>query len=493
MKNLQPIADQAKAIGYVRVSTGKVEQTDSYEHQAARIETYCKAHGLELLDIVAERASAFGDKGAQRPAFNRMLAELKAMPDAERPFQVIVVKNSRFSREMVDSLVWQRDLRRLGVELYELDTNRVINRKEHQIIAAVEALAAESESTQKGQAMVDSYDRRRTAKTQVVIANNSPLGLRVIKGVDVVVPDQVIHTRELFTKYASGMGGHRLAAHMRTVCPERVTITPTAGEPEVKRRALRWDTSSVMRLLKNPRLRRDDVIPAELFDRCQQIIKSRPRTANTRKREFVLVGALVCPDCGRKLSTTGNFDARYNREYRYYKCRQPGHPRFPADAVETNFRAITGKLETDPKALRHWVAQATGSRVDDSAAHKRAIAELERKVAGIDGERMALLDKLGALPKKTATQYANALEERHRADTLRLAELKKTGKSKDEIKRDLDIAAATLAGFWASYDATPAYETRKRMVRALVDSIPGVFTVNAKNKIVQRTSKGSVA
>src|SRR5262245_47750632 len=64
------------AIGYVRISVDRENET-STETQAAAIEAWCAAHGVDLLRIeVEEGRSAYANK-VKRPKFDAALRDLR--------------------------------------------------------------------------------------------------------------------------------------------------------------------------------------------------------------------------------------------------------------------------------------------------------------------------------------------------------------------------------------------------------------------------------
>jgi len=83
-----------KAIGYIRVSTGKqAERGFSLDAQRAKLAGYATAYGLELLDIYEDQIS--GSK-SKRPALAAALADMR-----ERGDGLLVVKLDRLTRSVV--------------------------------------------------------------------------------------------------------------------------------------------------------------------------------------------------------------------------------------------------------------------------------------------------------------------------------------------------------------------------------------------------------
>ena len=103
-----------KVAAYCRVSTDKEDQWNSLESQKAYFEQYIQRHPeWELFEIYADEGiSGTGTK--KRAAFNRM------MNDAyDGKFSLILTKEvSRFSRNILDTISYTRELRSMGVHVY---------------------------------------------------------------------------------------------------------------------------------------------------------------------------------------------------------------------------------------------------------------------------------------------------------------------------------------------------------------------------------------
>ena len=100
-----------KVAAYCRVSTDKEDQVNSYENQQRYFKEYIERKpDWELFDIYADEGIS-GTSTKKRAAFNRMINDANLCR-----FDMIITKEvSRFSRNILDTISYTRDLRRKGV------------------------------------------------------------------------------------------------------------------------------------------------------------------------------------------------------------------------------------------------------------------------------------------------------------------------------------------------------------------------------------------
>ena len=97
--------------GYCRVSTDKDDQANSFLAQKRYFRDYIAHHpDWQLYEIYADEGIT-GTSTKKRTQFNRMIADAR-----EGKFQILVTKEvSRFSRNILDTISYTRELRSLGV------------------------------------------------------------------------------------------------------------------------------------------------------------------------------------------------------------------------------------------------------------------------------------------------------------------------------------------------------------------------------------------
>lgn len=103
-----------KAVAYARVSTGK--QDLSLDAQEERIKAYCQTYGLELVEIIRERAVTGKLKLNKRPEGKR-IAELTAAGVCH----IVALKLDRLFRNAVDALAHVEEWEQAGISLHLVD------------------------------------------------------------------------------------------------------------------------------------------------------------------------------------------------------------------------------------------------------------------------------------------------------------------------------------------------------------------------------------
>jgi len=103
-----------KAVAYVRVSTGK--QDLSLDAQEERIRLYCQTYGLELVEVIRERAVTGKLKLNKRPEGKR-IAELTAAGVCH----IVALKLDRLFRNAVDALNHVEQWEQAGISLHLVD------------------------------------------------------------------------------------------------------------------------------------------------------------------------------------------------------------------------------------------------------------------------------------------------------------------------------------------------------------------------------------
>ena len=127
---------------YCRVSTQAEEQSHSL---AAQISYYTKMIEEDpdavLVDIYADRGTS-GTRTRNRTNFLRLIEDCRA-----GKVDAIITKSvSRFGRNTVDTLVFTRELRSLGIDVYFEKENLHTCSAEGELLLTIMAALAESES-----------------------------------------------------------------------------------------------------------------------------------------------------------------------------------------------------------------------------------------------------------------------------------------------------------------------------------------------------------
>ena len=180
---------------YCRVSTDKEDQWNSLESQKAYFEQHIQRHpDWELTGIYADEGiSGTGTK--KRAAFNRM------MNDAyDGKFSLILTKEvSRFSRNILDTISYTRELRSLGIHVYFMSDGFGTQDADCELRLTYMSSSAQEESRKTS--MRVTWGQQRQMEKGVVFGR-SMLGYDVEGGKMTVNPDGAELVRLIFHKYA---------------------------------------------------------------------------------------------------------------------------------------------------------------------------------------------------------------------------------------------------------------------------------------------------
>lgn len=99
-----------KAVAYVRYSSNNQSET-SIEAQLQAIEEFAKQNGYVIVEVYVDRAKS--GKSDERPEFQRMIADAK-----NKKFDIVIVhKFDRFSRDLYDTLSYEKILKENNIKL----------------------------------------------------------------------------------------------------------------------------------------------------------------------------------------------------------------------------------------------------------------------------------------------------------------------------------------------------------------------------------------
>lgn len=222
-----------KVAGYCRVSTDKDDQANSFETQKTYFRAYIQRNpGWELYTIYADEGIT-GTSTKKRKEFSRM------MNDAyEGRFQMIITKEvSRFSRNILDTISYTRELRAMGIGVI-FATDR-INTLEPESEMILSYIAAQSqEESRRTSARVVWGQTRQMEKG--VVFGQSLLGYDVKDGQITVNPEGAETVRMIFHKYA-----------LEQVGTSEIARFLTREGYRTYRGGSKWKSGTVIKILNN--------------------------------------------------------------------------------------------------------------------------------------------------------------------------------------------------------------------------------------------------
>lgn len=300
---------------YCRVSTEKEDQLNSLDAQKSFFEEYTKRTGDHLVRLYADEGIS-GTKIKNRKEFLRM------MSDAERGlFDLVVVKDiSRFARNTVDLLQNVRKLKALGIETQFLTANMTSMGNSEFVLTIFGALAQEeSANTSKRVKFGKKINAEKGRVPNIVYGYDKIIGDYFNLTVNAEEAKAIQMMYRWYTE--DGYGASKIAIRLndmglktkrdckwsqnavcRILTNELYTGKIINGKEEVtdfltgKRRET--DETEWM-VTERPDLR---IIDPELFERAQEIMKSRGKAFKVDKErhsnQYLFSTLIKCKECG---------------------------------------------------------------------------------------------------------------------------------------------------------------------------------------------------
>lgn len=353
---------------YCRVSTQAEEQNHSL---AAQISYYTKLieedSDAVLVDIYADRGTS-GTRTRNRTNFLRLIDDCRA-----GKVDAIITKSvSRFGRNTVDTLVFTRALRTLGIDVFFEKENLHTCSAEGELLLTLMAAVAESESV----SMSDNikWGKRKKYEKGIIesLVVGTMLGFQQHDGEISIVEEEASIVRMIYDWFLEGHGY------------EYITNRLIADNVPTKRPGAKWANTTIINILTNekycgnclfqktfisdpiqhtssrnrgqlPQYFIEDVLPAiipkEEWQAVQELTKRHIKSGLKQSKEYPFTNMLVCPYCGKKYGSYTS--AGHNRELLYwYRCKS----RHDHSAVE-----VPGMIYTPPS--RHRVDNPTPAMV----------------------------------------------------------------------------------------------------------------------------------
>lgn len=303
-----------RAAGYCRVSTDREDQANSLESQQRYFREYVSRQtGWELYEIYADEGIT-GTSVKKRVQFNRMIRDARA-----GKFSLILTKEiSRFSRNILDTIAYTRELRQLGVEVIFLTDGIRTMDPDAELRLSIMASIAQEES-RKTSARVKWGQTRQMEKG--VVFGHSLLGYTVKNGGIFMEPTGAETVRMIFRKYAEEKKG---ASEIAREMMEKGRKTGSG--------TLRWTGGYVLKILSNEKYvgdlvqkktctpdylthekktndgreemivlrdHHEAIVSRELWEAAQDERRKRRPLSQGHSVKYPLSGKIRCGQCGR--------------------------------------------------------------------------------------------------------------------------------------------------------------------------------------------------
>ena len=305
-----------KAAVYCRVSTDRDDQANSFESQRRYFREYIdRRPDWELHQVYADEGIS-GTSTKKRAAFNRMIADARL-----GKFQLILTKEvSRFSRNILDTISYTRELKSLGIGVVFLNDGINSLEPDAELRLSIMGSIAQEESRKTSSRVKWGQARRME---QGVVFGRSLLGYDVKGGKMTVNPEGAETVRQIFHKYGVEKKGTSVIARELREAGYRTL----SGNP-------RWSSAYIIKVLKNEKYvgdlvqkktitpdylshakkynhgeeklisirgHHEPIIGRELWDTVQHEMKKRNRKGDYgggHSNRYVFSGKIRCGECG---------------------------------------------------------------------------------------------------------------------------------------------------------------------------------------------------
>ena len=323
---------------YCRVSTDKGDQANSFEAQQRYFRDYIARQPDWSLYAVYADEGITGTSTRKRTQFNRMICDAR-----KGRFQLIITKEvSRFSRNILDTIAYTRELKTLGVGVFFLNDGISTLDPDAELRLSIMGSIAQEESRKTS-------DRVKWGQTRQmergVVFGRSMLGYDVKGGKMTVNPEGAEVVRQIFYKYGvEKKGTSVIARELR-----EAGVRSYSGNTK-------WACSHIVKILKNEKYvgdlvqkktytpdylthikkynhgaepkvtltgHHEPIIDRELWNAVQEELTRRNRhgtLSSGHANRYIFSGKIKCAECG------ASFVSRVRKrkdgsDYRRWGCR----------------------------------------------------------------------------------------------------------------------------------------------------------------------------
>lgn len=277
---------------YIRVSTAEQSLHGlSVDAQTAALDQW--AEGKSVVDHYVDLGVSARSPAAKRPELQRMLRDC----EAGKIDLIAFTKLDRFFRNVKEYYKVEDVLERCGVSWQAIhedyETVTASGRLKVNIMLAV----AQDEADRTSERIKAVFQRKR--EKGLVPTGTVPIGIRIEDG-----------------KYAPSDDAQKVRGIFQTYIDSRSFM--------VTGRSCGYSYNGVKQLLQNETYLKTGVIDRDTWDTVQAIMASRSERHVRSDRVYLFAGLLMCPHCGRRLSSFRSTGYTYYRCMRHYYADCPG-------------------------------------------------------------------------------------------------------------------------------------------------------------------------
>jgi len=346
------------AILMCRVSSDEQAKGYSLDIQKEQLERYCLNNNITIVSCFKEDHSA---KNFNRPEFEKFLKSMQR--NNGKVDTLLVTSWDRFSRNLTDSLIMIRRLKKLGIEVHAIEQPIDLSIPESKAMLALYLAIPEIDNDRRSLKITGGI---RAAKKAGRWPGKAPFGYRNSRDDNnrpIIIPDQnAVYIKRAFKEYSEGklqsdilkdfadegifLSRSRLSNILRTTFyAGRFTLNAWKEEPEQEIRAIH-----------------KPIVDEKLFEKVQARMEGRliNRTSGYSyiRDEYPLKGLFHCFHCDAKLTASKSRSATGKR-YAYYHCNECKKDRFSVEQLNETAEQILSRLvfKSDYKKLAEQKAK----------------------------------------------------------------------------------------------------------------------------------------
>lgn len=338
---------------YGRYSSER-QNEQSIEGQLNVCEKYAEQNGLKIVETYIDRAMT--GTNDHRPAFQKMLADC----EKNVPWEIVLVYAiDRFGRNSIEIAVNKQKLKKnnkMLISATQRTSDNIDGTKnldgillENVYIGLAEYYSAElSQKVRRG--------LHESRQKGYYTGGGIPYGYKVKDKKVIIDEDKAEIIRFIFREYASGKIGREI---IKELTEKGILYN---GKPFT--RSTFYYILNLERYIGIYRHGEEiytniypQIVPTELFNEVQRILKKNKIGSFSREVEFLLKGKIICGYCGKKMN--GESGTSYNKSKNYYyKCERKKRKSTDCkkktvrkDELEKLVTDITFHLLQDPKFI----------------------------------------------------------------------------------------------------------------------------------------------
>jgi site-specific DNA recombinase len=450
--NVRPLMKK-RAILYIRVSTDEqAEKGNSLKHQEERLRQYCDLNQIEIDSIVKEDFSA---KTFERPAFGKLLSYVKLH---KKTIDVLLIlKWDRFSRNISESYHMLSIFKSLGIDVQAVEQPLDLKIPENKIMLAFYLAAPEVENDRRGINTKMGLRRCHKDGRWTGVAPKGYKNSRDGSNKPLIVPgEDAPLVQEAFQLFVSGLYN---VEELR-----RIMIG----------KGLKLQKSQFPKILENPLYMGKVLIPAygneeaELVDGIHQAIISedlyyKVQSRLKNKRYFglryqkqddkaPLRSFLICPRCGRKLTSSASTGR--SKSYAYYHCKSECKERIRVELAHSALSDYFQRIQVAPEVAELYleVMKDINTINQKKLSLDAKIAKEQLRLAEEDLDNLEMKYISGKLDDDSYARMKPKIKSRIRDCQMKLDEFQTNDK---EFMKQIEFSLSLLQNLDSTYLSSP--------------------------------------